>query len=215
MLFKSRKGQFFPYSDSAPRDSFPSITILLILVNVGVFVWSYFLNANSFDSIVSTYGFTPAYPLIITVFTSMFLHGGILHIFGNMWYLWIFGDNVEDRFGKLKFLLFYFLSGIAATFAQYITNPTSSIPAIGASGAISGVLGAYIVLFPREKVLSNIGFFFIKIPAFIVIGFWFLIQFYFGTIGLLGGIESGVAFWAHVGGFAFGFIVTLLFGRRS
>jgi membrane associated rhomboid family serine protease len=143
----------------------------------------------------------------------MFLHGGLDHIFGNMWYLWIFGDNVEDRLGKIKFLLLYFLSGLAAAFAHYIVNPTSKIPTIGASGAISGILGAYILLFPKERVLSRVGYTFVRIPAFIVIGFWFVLQFIFATISFFGFSGSGIAFWAHVGGFIFGFIFTFLLKR--
>ncbi len=217
-MLKKRKGQFFPYSDSAPRKSLPVFTVLLILANVAVFFWSYFLNFDAFDSIVYALGFTPANPTVLTLFTSMFLHGGIDHIFGNMWYLWIFGDNVEDKFGRFKFILFYFMSGLAATFTQYLTEPASAIPSIGASGAISGVLGAYMVFYPKEKVLSSIGYSFVRIPAFVVIGFWFFIQFIFGTVSLLGGVGSGIAFWAHIGGFVFGFVVALFargFSRDS
>ena len=225
MIFKNRKGQFFPYADSAPRKTFPILTILLIILNVSIFVWSLFSPEVSYTiegekvsipEIYLKYGFIPArfslfsFSSIATIFTSMFLHGGVDHIFGNMWYLWIFGDNVEDRLGRIKFLLLYFLSGIAATFFHYITNLGSEIPAIGASGAISGVLGSYLLLFPREGVLTRFGYTFIRVPAFIVIGFWFFIQFLFGTISFLGGIGSGIAFFAHVGGFIFGFFFTLL-----
>jgi len=211
MFFKNRKGQFFPYSDSAPRKSLPILTIGLIVLNVSIFLLSYF---GDFESIISRYGFVPATPSVLTLFTSMFLHGGFDHIFGNMWYLWIFGDNVEDKFGKIKFLLLYFASGLFATFLQYITDPTSTIPSIGASGAISGVLGAYILLFPREQVLTGIGYSLVRVPAFIVIGFWFVIQFIFGTVSLLGGVGSNIAFWAHIGGFIFGLIFTLIIKRR-
>lgn len=215
MLFKSRKGQFFPYSDSAPRRGFPILTISLIIINVVIFVWSYFLNFENFESIVTTYGFIPVFPTVLTLFTSMFLHGGPDHIFGNMWYLWIFGDNVEDRFGRIKFLLLYFASGLFATFMQYLTNPFSDIPSIGASGAISGILGAYILLFPREKVLTSISYSLVRIPAFIVIGLWFVIQFIFGAASLLGGMGSNIAFFAHIGGFIFGLIFTFVLGRRK
>ena len=201
MFFKNKKGQFFPYSDSAPRKHFPILVITLIVLNVMIFLWSYF---GDFESIIKTFGFIPAFPSVITLFSSMFLHGGIDHIFGNMWYLWIFGDNVEDRFGKIKFLLLYFASGLAATFLQYITDPASTVPSIGASGAISGILGAYIVLFPKERVLTSIGYSFVRVPAYIVIGFWFFIQFIFGAYSLLGGVGSNIAFWAHIGGFIFG-----------
>ena len=211
MFFKNRKGFFFPLSDTAPRKGFPVLTILLIVVNVFIFVWS----LSNFDYIVVNYGFTPATPTILTLFSSMFLHGGVAHLFGNMWYLWIFGDNVESKFGKIKFLLVYFASGLFATFLQYATDPSSPIPSIGASGAISGILGAYLVLFPREKVLSTFSYAIIHVPAFIVIGVWFAIQFLFASMTLLDGIKSGIAFGAHVGGFVFGCIFTLLFGRKK
>jgi len=221
-MFKSRKGQFFPLSDSAPRESFPILTISLLIINVAIFIWSYtspIVNYKINGETVEIplyyiqYGFIPASPTILTLFSSMFMHGGLDHIFGNMWYLWIFGDNVEDRFGKIKFLFLYFASGLFATFTQYITDPFSKIPSIGASGAISGILGAYILLFPKEKVLSRIGYSFVHIPSYVVIGFWFVLQFIFGTASLLGGIGSGIAFWAHVGGFVLGFILTFLLLR--
>ncbi len=210
-MLKNKKGQIFPYADSAPREKFPVLTILLIVINVSVFIWS----LGDFENIILTYGFIPAFPSLLTIFTSMFLHGGFDHIFGNMWYLWIFGDNVEDKLGKIKFLLLYFLSGISATFFHFITNFGSKIPAIGASGAISGILGAYMVLFPKEQVLSRVGYAFIRIPAYIVIGFWFFIQFLFASISFLGGIGSGVAFWAHVGGFVFGYFFTFLLKKSQ
>ncbi|MEM7825832.1 MAG: rhomboid family intramembrane serine protease, partial [Candidatus Aenigmatarchaeota archaeon] len=225
MILKNRKGQFFPYADSAPRRTFPILTILLIISNILIFIWSLFSAEVLYNiqgevvqipEVYLKYGFIPSKFSLIslsslaTIFTSMFLHGGIDHIFGNMWYLWIFGDNVEDKLGKIKFLLLYFLSGLGATFLHYLTNLGSEIPAIGASGAISGILGSYILLFPREKVLTRFGYAFVRIPAFIVIGLWFFIQFIFGTISFLGGIGSGIAFFAHVGGFIFGFLFTLL-----
>ncbi|MEM5853439.1 MAG: rhomboid family intramembrane serine protease [Candidatus Aenigmatarchaeota archaeon] len=210
-MWKNRKGQFFPYSDTAPRKKFPLLTITLIILNTSIFFWS----LTDFENIISTFGFTPAYFSILTIFTSMFLHGGLDHLFGNMWYLWIFGDNVEDYFGKFKFLVFYLLSGVVAAFFQFFTDPTSRIPSVGASGAISGVLGAYLILFPKEKILTNVQYFFIRIPAYIVIGFWFLIQFFFGTITLLGITGSNIGFWAHIGGFLFGLLFTKLFSKKK
>jgi membrane associated rhomboid family serine protease len=203
-MFMNKKGQFFPYSDTAPRKRFPIITVSLIVLNVVVFVWS----LTDYENIISKYGFVPASFSFLTLFTSMFLHGGFDHIFGNMWYLWIFGDNVEDSLGKVKFVLLYFLSGISAAFLQYITDPSSTIPSIGASGAISGVLGSYILLFPQEKVLTNIQYTFVRIPAYIVIGFWFVLQLLFGAMSLAGYSGSNVAFWAHVSGFVAGFLLT-------
>lgn len=211
MFFKNRKGFFFPLSDTAPRKGFPILTIGLIIINVAIFVWS----LSNFEYVIFTYGFTPAYFSILTLFTSMFLHGGIDHIFGNMWYLWIFGDNIEGKFGKVKFLLLYFASGLFATFLQYITDPSSPIPSIGASGAISGILGSYILLFRKEKILTTFGYTLIHVPAIIVIGVWFGIQLLFGTASLVGGVGSNIAFWAHIGGFAFGFIFTLLLRKMG
>ncbi len=190
------KGQFFPYRDENTAKKFAHLTFILIVANVLIFVWSLF----DFDDVITTYGFTPSHFIILTIFTSMFLHAGIDHLFGNMWYLFIFGDNVEDRFGKLKFIFFYIGSGIAAALTQYITNPSSLVPMIGASGAISGVLGAYLIFYPHVKVHTFYG----AVPAWVMIGFWFVLQLILGTTGLISGQGSGVAFWAHIGGFVFG-----------
>lgn len=153
----------------------------------------------------------------VTLLTAMFMHAGFWHILGNMWYLWIFGDNVEDIFGRFGYMLFYLLSGIAAAFAQILTNPNTVIPMVGASGAISGVLGAYFVLFPYGRVLTLVPLFpffvrLIELPAIFLLGFWFVMQF-------LGGISSpveggGVAYWAHAGGFVTGALLALLVKRR-
>lgn len=194
------KGQFFPYKDENVSKSRPYVTYALIALNVAVFIWS----LGSFEPIISNYGFKPAAASLLTIFTSMFLHGGLDHIFGNMWYLWIFGDNVEDKMGKPLFIVFYLLSGIAATATHYLTNIGSSIPAIGASGAISGVLGAYWVMFPNVRVRVLSGYYSGTISAQMMIGFWFLLQLFLGTTSLLGGSGSGIAFWAHIGGFLFG-----------
>ena len=142
------KGQLFPYKDDNVAKSKPYVTYSIIVIAVIAFVWS----LTDFENIINNYGFTPANFVLVTLFTSMFLHAGIEHLFGNLWYLWIFGDNVEDRFGRVKYILFYLVSGIAATITQYMTDPASAIPSIGASGAISGVLGAYLVFFPKVRV---------------------------------------------------------------
>ncbi len=202
----NKKGQFFPYKDETKRRSFPYITIALIAVNVLIFIWS-LLN---FENVINTYGFTPAAASLLTIFTAMFLHGGIDHIFGNMWYLWLFGDNVEDKFGKLFYIIFYLLSGVAATLTHWLTNIGSAVPAIGASGAISGVLGSYVVMFPKAKIQTAGRFGFFTLPAWLMIGFWFVLQLIFGAVSLVGGQGSGIAFWAHVGGFVFGFLVTFI-----
>ena len=149
-----------------------------------------------------------------SVFVAMFLHGGWLHIGGNMLYLWIFGNNVEDKIGPLFYILFYFIGGIAASAAQIATSPDSVVPSLGASGAIAAVLGAYLVMFPRRRVLTAVFFFFItliELPAVVVLGFWFLLQFLSGTTSLTSHITGGVAYFAHVGGFVLGVIVALLF----
>ncbi len=206
-IIKDKKGFIFPYWDINPRKHFPLITVTLIALNVIIFIFS----LSNFDNIISTFGFVPAYFSILTIFTSMFLHGGLAHIFGNMWYLWIFGDNIEDILGKGKYLFLYFMSGIGATFTHLITNLGSFIPAIGASGAISGILGSYIVLFPHAKIRVRFG----HLPAYVVVGLWFIMQLLFATTSLFGGSGSGIAFWAHVGGFASGYILTKLIHKTG
>ncbi len=200
------KGQLFPYKDENVAKNIAHVTYVLIAINVIVFLWS----LADFENTINTYGFTPAVPALLAVFTSMFLHGGLGHLFGNMWFLFIFGDNVEDRLGKIKFILFYLASGIAATALHFLTSIGSTVPAIGASGAISGVLGAYLVMFPHVRVHVASYFYAGTVPAYVMIGFWFVLQFIFGTASLLGGVGSGIAFWAHIGGFLFGAIAALM-----
>lgn len=199
---------FFPVSDRNPRLSPPIVTGSLIVACVIIFL----LSLPDFESVIFAFGFTPAAATVTTVFTSMFLHGGVDHIFGNMWYLWLFGDNVESVFGKIHYIGFYFLSGMAATAAHYFTNLGSDIPAIGASGAISGVLGAYMVFFPnvRVKVYSRYGGAF-EMSALGLLGLWFLMQLLFSTVSLVGGAGSGIAFSAHAGGFIFGYAYAQVF----
>ena len=155
--------------------------------------------------------------VLASLFTSMFLHGGFLHIAGNMLYLWVFGNNIEDRMGWPVFLLFYLAAGLAAAYAEALAHPSSITPLVGASGAIAGTLGAYIVVFPHARVLALIPIFFIfqvtELPAWIVLGFWFVLQALSG-VGSLGGDVGGVAWWAHIGGFVFGALIALLFYRR-
>ena len=160
-------------------------------------------------------------PTFLTILTSMFMHGGFLHIIGNMLFLWIFGNNVEDAMGRLKFILFYLLGGIAAVGLQVAVDPSSTAPTVGASGAIAGVLGGYILLYPRARVLTLIFiiFFvtFVELPAMLVLGFWFLQQIFFGAVGLSDptGGGGGVAYFAHIGGFVFGLIFIRMFASRS
>jgi membrane associated rhomboid family serine protease len=150
--------------------------------------------------------------------TSMFLHGSWMHIIGNMWFLWIFGNNVEDSMGRLRFIVFYLLCGLAAAFAQVLAGPSSPIPMVGASGAISGVMGGYLLLYPRVRVFTilPLGFFFttIAVPAWVMLGYWFLLQFISGFVSL-GSDEGGVAFWAHVGGFVAGVVLIKIFARSD
>jgi membrane associated rhomboid family serine protease len=198
----------------------PIVTKLLIILNVIVFVYTYSKPLNVFRKIVDEFGVKPAVILHggepYTLITSMFLHGDIMHIFGNMLYLWIFGDNVEDRFGHLTFLGFYISGGILGAIAQSLLTPTSTTPMIGASGAVSAVLGAYLIMFPWARVLTLIfGWFIwmIEIPAYYYLGFWFLLQFLYGMISLRG-IELYVAYWAHISGFILGVVVALYVKKR-
>ena len=207
------KGQFFPYGDSIKTRKFPVFTVSLIAINVIAFI----LSLSNFETIIRTFGFVPSlfpsFAALVTIFTSMFLHAGIDHIFGNMWYLWIFGDNVEDKLGRVKFILIYFLSGIVANFVQYMVDPSSTIPSIGASGAVSGILGCYLVFFPKSRITTSTGYWLGETPAWFVIGFWFLIQLFFGAATLAGYGGSNIAFFAHIGGFVFGYLAAKLISK--
>ena len=200
---------FFPYKDDNPRVLFPYITYVLIIINIVVFLtftyYSLFIdNTNWFYKL----GFIPNSFNMSSIISSMFIHGSFVHILSNMWFLYIFGDNVESILGHVKFLLFYFLCGFGAAFAQYITDPNSSIPMIGASGAIAGVLGAYMISFPRAKVhvFAFIIIFIttLVVPAQLVLGLWFLIQLSNGLNSLGIDTNGGVAWFAHIGGFIVG-----------
>ena len=224
-----------PLKDMTPRRSLPVITLLLIAVNVAVFVHQIFLPPQASEAFIRTYALVPSkislalagrhYTLpeaFLPLFTSMFLHAGILHILGNMWFLWIFGGNVEDRMGSLPYLLFYLVCGIGSGVSQLVFSWGSRIPALGASGAISGVLGAYVMFFPGSRILTLVPLFIIwftaRIPALIFIGLWFIAQFLSG-IGTLGATNTGgVAWWAHIGGFLMGLLfarVAASFGRAA
>jgi membrane associated rhomboid family serine protease len=199
----------FPISDVIPSQTRPIVTIGLIAVNAFAFLHELTLSERELQVFAQMYGVVPADFSWLAVVTSMFLHGGWMHFLGNMLYLWIFGDNVEDRLGHGKYLLFYLACGAAAAIGQTLTQPYSTVPMIGASGAIAGVMGAYFVLFPHSRVLTAVFIVFIvdlvEIPAVFFLGIWFLMQFFSG-IGSLGASEAigGVAFWAHVVGFAAG-----------
>ena len=203
--------------DNSARRITPVVTYALIVINVLFF----FVELSSGDAFIQRWSVVPqrllANPIgdFITVFTAMFMHGGWMHLIGNMLYLWIFGDNVEDRLGHAKFLIFYLLCGIAATFAQVLVDPGSNIPNLGASGAIAGVLGAYLLMFPRGSVRVLMGRAVIPMPALIVIGFWALLQLV-NSFGAIAATEQtaggGVAYMAHVGGFVAGLILAPLMG---
>lgn len=208
---------FFPYKDDNPRVLIPFVTYFIIGLNVLVFIYQYFIiqGAQLSENFIYTYALIPANPSILTIFSSMFMHGGFTHIIFNMWFLWIFGDNIESVLGHKKYLLFYFLCGIGAALSQIQIDPESTIPMVGASGAIAGVLGAYLFRFPRATVhvlvILIVFITFIRVPAMIVIGFWFLSNLTAG-IGTLG-IEQtgGTAWFAHIGGFISGVLFNYLF----
>lgn len=203
-----RRGQIFPLRDINPVTTTPFINWVLIGINVLAFL----LSLAAFELILFTYGFIPAEPSLLDLFTSMFLHGGIAHLFGNMWFLYIFGDNVEDALGHGWYAGFYLAAGIVALLAHWAVSIGSVIPTVGASGAISGVLGAYLVLFPKAEVYASGGFHVGRISAKVMLLLWFAYQFILGTLGLFGS-ESNVAFWAHIGGFIFG--VLFAWGWRT
>jgi membrane associated rhomboid family serine protease len=228
-----------PLKDDVPSQGTPFVTVTLITLNVLVFFYQFSLgleqSSGAAEAFVREFGVVPCrltgscrvagdFPSpVVTLFSSMFLHGGQLHIAGNMLYLWIFGDNIEDTLGHGRFLVFYLLSGLGAALAQTLVSPTSMVPMIGASGAISGVLGAYLVLFPYATILTLVtfGFFFrfIHIPAIVVLGFWIVLQFLYGTLTFSASAmgrsdQGGVAWFAHIGGFVAGILLVFLMRPR-
>ena len=213
-----------PLRDDNPTSSFPFVTIGMILANGLIFFHQITLDFAASQRFIYQWGaipyqithgevlrVTPSIPLPLTIFSSMFLHGGFLHIFGNMLYLWIFGNNIEDSLGHFRFFLFYLMCGLFAGVAQIVSGPDSTVPMIGASGAIAGVLGAYLILFPGARILTLVFIIIfvkvIRIPALIVLGFWFFIQ----LLGVGGGADTNVAFLAHIGGFIAGLILVKIF----
>lgn len=222
-----------PLRDIIPSRERPFMTWTLIVINCLVFLFQLSLPFDKAQEFVFMYGFVPAkftgflrhgflVALIATlssIISSMFIHGSWMHLISNMWSLWLFGDNVEDRVGHFKFLLFYILSGIAASLAHWFFNATSFVPAIGASGAIAGVMGAYFLMFPFSRIVTLVPFgfipFFIEIPALFYLGFWFLSQVWSGILELFGPMFGrGIAWWAHAGGFVFGMLVINIFKKR-
>jgi membrane associated rhomboid family serine protease len=210
----------FPVSDVIPSKTTPFVTVGLISLNAVVFLYELQLSRPELQIFAQLFGVVPAEFSWPTVFTSMFLHEGWLHLFGNMLYLWIFGDNVEDRLGHLGYLLFYLACGAAAALGQVAVSAGSMIPMIGASGAIAGVMGAYFVLYPHSRVLTVVFLVFfmdmIEIPAIFFLGIWFLMELYSG-VGSLGSqaLNGGVAVWAHVVGFAVGALTGLFWRVRE
>ena len=201
---------FFPYKDDNPRVLVPYVTYGILGLNILVFIGQILLSISDPDlgtAIVYTFGFVPAKFSIITIITSMFIHGGLAHIIGNMWFLWLFGDNVESVLGHLKYFLFYMVCGIGAALGQFLISTSSQVPMVGASGAIAGILGAYMIQFPKARVHVLVILIFITtiaVPAQIVLGLWFLMQLT-GGLGTLGmDTTGGVAWFAHVGGFISG-----------
>ena len=214
-----------PLTDHNPRRTVPVINYLLIAANVLMFFWEISLGPNIERELMIVsfvpvrFWAAPFYPPnLLRILISMFLHGGWLHLGGNMLYLWIFGDNVEDRLGHFKYVIFYLLCGLAATMSHAVMNASSPLPSIGASGAIAGVLGAYIVLFPKARVTTLIPIFvFItvrELPAVLVLGLWFVLQFFVGVTSIGAGAEAtgGVAVFAHIGGFVAGMALVVLMG---
>jgi len=211
---------FIPLKDLNPRRTYPVVNTLLILSNVIVFLYELTLTPHQYQAFELANATIPSHIRLalsghgnlehafLPIFTSMFLHSGFMHIAGNMLFLWIFGDNVEDYFGHFPYLLFYLVCGVGSGFAHILFNFHSSLPALGASGAISGVMGAYIILYPRARVLTLVFIFFVPIPAFIILGYWFLLQFLAGVSSVGAAATGGVAWWAHIGGFLLGMLIT-------
>jgi membrane associated rhomboid family serine protease len=234
-----------PYKDENPAELTPIVTVGIIVVNV--LAWLFVQGAGGNDEALAAsvchLGLIPgellgtvppgtavplgaglhcvlaAEPHWSTVLTSMFMHGGWIHLLGNMWFLWVFGNNIEDAMGHARFVVFYLVCGVIAALTQMMVAPHSAVPIVGASGAISGVMGAYVLLFPRVRVhtLVWLGFFVttVTLPAYVMLGYWFLYQLLLGTVGVLAQVEGGTAFWAHVGGFIAGMALIRLFANSE
>lgn len=226
----------FPIRDDQPRFSTPFVNYFIIGLNIAVYLLvEPSTYSQAFNAFITQFGLvphdltravagTPQYPLaanLLTIFTSMFLHGSLLHIVGNLWFLWIFGDNVEDYLGHFPYLMFYLLCGVAAALTDIAIDPLSRMPTIGASGAIAGVMGAYIVLYPRARVQTLVILIvfitFWWLPAWVFLGYWFLIQFIFTSVAATAARHQtgGIAFAAHVGGFVAGLMMIKIFPRRA
>ena len=211
----------FPIKVTQPSYSKPTVTVLLIVANVLVFLhefWLQMVDPYSLNHFMTLYSFRPAYFHFSNIFTSMFVHAGWIHVIGNMLFLWVFGDNVEDILGHGKYLLFYLLCGLAAAVAQMAIDPFSRVPMVGASGAIAGVMGAYLVKFPRSRVVMLFWFFFFftfDLPAWFMLIYWFALQFFGGVGSMAEASQGGTAFFAHVGGFVAGIVLVNIMGARQ
>ncbi len=221
-----------PLKDNIPSRGFPFFTLLLIGANVAVFIYELSLG-DLLERLVFVYGIVPKTFLsmqyadikgsinhFLPLITATFLHGGWFHLLSNMWFLWLFGDNIESHIGHMRFFFFYILCGVVGYLFHTVAQPQSMIPAIGASGAIAGVLGAYLYLYPGARIITLVPIFFfltmVEVPAFLFLGFWFIIQFLNGLscFAQVGCLEGGIAWWAHIGGFVCGLLYIMVFGRR-
>jgi len=209
-----------PLRDTQPSYSPPIVTVILISLNILIFLFQISLDAYERNYFIAIYGIIPDHLHYSALFTSMFLHGGWMHLIGNMWFLWIFGDNVEDVLGHFKFAVFYILCGLAAAVVHVLLNFDSRVPTIGASGAIAGVMGAYLIKFPHSKILTLIPiiifFTTVEIPAFFMLIYWFIIQIFngVGSVGYSNVGKGGVAWFAHIGGFAAGILLVRWMGAN-
>jgi len=218
---------FIPLRDETPTRSTPFINYALVAANVLVFLYEVTLTHRAQAVLANVYGTVPNHyaqllaggghleAAIIPLFTSMFLHAGPIHLLGNMLFLWIFGDSVEDFFGHVGYLFFYLFCGVVSGLTHIAFNLHSAVPAVGASGAISGVLGAYLLLYPRNRILTLILIFVVPLPAFLILGYWFVLQFAAGISSVGAAATGGVAWWAHIGGFLTGFVTTLAVRKRA
>jgi len=209
-----------PIKDVIPSRTRPVVTYALIAINLAVFAYQAALSPRAGEAFVYAFGLIPAQFSVTNMFTSMFVHGGFGHLAGNLLYLWIFGDNVEDRLGRVRFVLFYALTGVVAALAQTAMAPSSPIPMVGASGAIAGVMGGYLVLYPHSRVLALFPFplMLFEVPAVFFLGLWFVVQFLdgIGSLAAAGGdLVGGVAFWAHVMGFVAGLVLVRPMRQRE
>jgi len=210
-----------PLRDSTPSNTFPLVTVIIIILNLLIYYYESTRGSGTMNKLIYTYGLIPSqiahyqgpWTGYLPFLSSTFLHGSWMHVIGNMWVLWLFGDNVEDKMGRLRFLLFYLLCGLIAGLTHFAYNPASQVPVVGASGAVAGIMGAYFLMFRQAKVLTYIPpIFLLNIPAWVYLGFWALSQLFYGTFQTAN--QGQIAFWAHVGGFAAGMILYRFFLHR-